>query len=69
MAPIDEVLGRLDFQRTRLNAAAESQASEEPEATVVARTLLELVDTTEQLALIVRDHIQKKEVHVGHSLL
>lgn len=54
MAQIDEVLGRLDFQKKRL---AESKEDGNPPS--VDKVVYELIDTMQQLAGIVKEHIEK----------
>jgi hypothetical protein len=54
LAQIDEVMGRLDYQKTKLKLALDPEKSS-VDTKSLARMLLELVDTTEQLAIIVQN--------------
>jgi hypothetical protein len=54
MAQIDEVRGRLDYQKQKLKLALDPEKSS-ADTKSLARMLLEIVDTTDQLAIIVQN--------------
>lgn len=63
MAQIDEVLGRLDFQKNKL-----AEASKDGNPASVGKVVYELIDTMQQLAGIVKEHVERPRVaRIGGS--